>query len=145
MKDYIKYAQAAYTHYYIVGVGKGGKVTAYFINLHADGLSRLFTGKPQKSSGQVVHRYRSTRKKIAFLEKQCFYKIDLMSIADFETLNASNFHNRGNCFEYLIATRYNVSQNAQQNLSFREGADLTIDGIPYQVKYENSKMLIIQD
>jgi hypothetical protein len=145
MIDYIKYARAAYTHYYIVGVGKGGKVTAYFINLHADGLSRLFTGKPQKSSGQIVHRYRSTRKKIAFLEKQCLYKIDLMSITDFETLNSSFFHNRGNCFEWLIAMLYNVSQNAQQNLSFRDGADLTIGGVPYQVKYEGSKMLILQD
>ena len=149
--DYIaNYYNNAFTHSYIFGVNENGKVKIYFITPTLDGFRLLFNEKPTTAKRQTVVKFRSTKVKREYLQQYATQVVDLCTIEALKNARRVRLkkdgttytENCGECLEWLIAERYGVKQNDKSNLSYTDGADLVIDGIGYQVKYEKSGIVV---
>lgn len=146
----LRHWQTAYTHYYIIGVEWQGNVEVYLIELSVDGLALIFSDKPTYSKGQAVVKYRHSKAKRDYLIANA---IDSFTLCTIDELKArcrtkvkkngeSYVENCGECFEWQMAERFGVKQNDKANLSYRDGGDLVINGIHYQVKYERAGIAV---
>jgi hypothetical protein len=144
-----KYFNSTFTHNYIIGVDRNGQIDIYFIELDLEGL-RLMFNSLTTTRGHKVYRYNSTKYKLEYLKQHATKHYIL---CDSETFTASRrtrinkkgkayIENRGECFEYLVSEKFKVNQNALPNLSHKNGGDVIIDGIPYQVKFERSGIVV---
>lgn len=144
------YYNTASTHYNIIGTARNGYVKAYLINLDLDGYKVIFSDKPCKSSRQIVIKYRSSKVKVNYLTSHALQIIDLCTEEELKAkcrtlINKKGeeyTENCGECFEWLMAEYFGVKQNDKSNLSYRDGGDIVINGIPYQVKYEKSGIAV---
>lgn len=138
------------THNYVLAVAKNGRVYAYFITLDLDGYGVIFNEKPTIAKNQVVIKYRSTSAKVEYLNAHASKMVDLMSIEELKASCRTKVNrkgkvyteNCGECFEWVIAQRFNGVQNTKSNLAHTNGGDLTIDGVQYQVKYEKGAITV---
>lgn len=144
------YLDTAHTNHFIMGCDENGKVNAYFVKLNIDGLCLLFSDKPTTAKRQTIIKYRSTRAKQDWLKKNAVDSFELCSV---DELKAScrvktnrkgepYTENCGECFEWLLAKRFGIEQNEKANLSYKDGGDLVINGIAYQVKYERAGIAV---
>lgn len=144
------YLATAYTSHFIMGCDENGKVNAYLVELNIDSLCLLFSDKPTTAKRQTIIKYRSTRAKQNWLKKNAIYSFELCST---DELKAScrvktnrkgepYTENCGECFEWLLAKRFGIEQNEKANLSHKDGGDLVINGIAYQVKYERAGIAV---
>lgn len=145
-----KYYNSASTHYNIIGAARDGYVKAYLIKLDLDGYKTIFSDKPCQSKRQTVIKYRSSKTKVEYLTAHALQIIDLCTEQELKD-KCRTFINKkgeerkencGECFEWLMAQYFGVSQNEKSNLTYREGGDMVINGIPYQVKYEKSGIAV---
>ena len=142
-----EYYNTTYTHNYVMGNGhnKEGMVYAYFMPLNLAELEMMFSTVTD-SRGYEVARYMSNKKKVAYMESHCSFKVALCSVEEFESSRrirvnkkgVEYMENRGEYFEYLVAQKFNVIQNEKSNLKHTDGGDVEINGISWQVKYEGS-------
>jgi hypothetical protein len=127
-----------------------GNVEVYLIELSADGLALIFSDKPTYSKGQAVVKYRHSKAKRDYLIANA---IDSFTLCSVDELKAScrvrtnrkgetYVENCGECFEWRMAERFGVKQNEKPNLSHKDGGDLIINGIAYQVKYERAGIAV---
>ena len=145
-----KYYNSAFTHYNIIGAARNGYVKAYLIKLDLDGYKIIFSDKPCMSKRQTVIKYRSTKEKVDYLTAHALQVIDLCTEQELETKRRTLINkkgeprkeNSGECFEWLMAQYFGVSQNEKRNLSYKDGGDIVVNGIPYQVKYERSGIVV---
>lgn len=146
----LKHWQTEYTHYYIIGVEWNGNVEVYFIKLSADGLALIFSDKPTYSKGQTVVKYRHSKAKRDYLIANAIDSFILCSVDELKARcrtklkkNGETYkENCGECFEWLIAEWFGVKQNDKANLSYKDGGDLIINGVHYQVKFERSGITV---
>jgi hypothetical protein len=149
-KQLNNYLQEAFTPYFAMGVVSGQLVRVYLLRLDLQGLAVVFSDKPTQSKRQTVIKYRSTKAKREWMESHALQAFDLCTLADLEKARRHRVNrkgetyqeNCGECFEWLLAERFGVSQNEQANLSHRDGGDLEIGGIPYQVKFEKAGIVV---
>lgn len=148
--ELVRHWETAYTHHYIIAVEWNGNVEVYLIRLGLDGLHIIFSDKPTYSKGQTVIKYRHSKAKRDYLIANA---IDSFTLCTIEELKAScrirtkkngetYTENCGECFEWKMAERFGVKQNDKPNLSYKEGGDLIINGIHYQVKYERAGIAV---
>ena len=138
------------THNYIFGVEHNGKVSAYMIGLDYDGFKLMFSDKPTESKRCTIVKYRSSAKKISYLELNATQRIEIGSIEYLKAMRRTRVNrfgkeyveNCGECFEWLLAERFGVKQNEKANLKFTDGGDLEINGVSYQVKYERAGITV---
>ena len=144
------YYNSAFTHYNIIGTARNGYVKAYLIKLDLDGYKIIFSDKPCTSKRQTVIKYRSTKEKVEYLTAHALQVIDLCTEEELKA-KCRTFINKkgeerkencGECFEWLMAQYFGVSQNEKSNLSYKDGGDIVVNGIPYQVKYEKSGIAV---
>ena len=148
--ELVKHWETAYTHFYIIGVEWQGNVEVYLIRLDLDGLHIIFSDKPTYSKGQTVVKYRHSKAKRDYLIANAIDSFTLCTIDELKakcrTKTKKNgetyIENCGECFEWLIAEWFEVKQNDKPNLSYKEGGDLIINGIHYQVKYERAGIAV---
>lgn len=149
-KELIRHWETAYTHYYIIAVEWQGSVECYLIQLDLNGLHIIFSDKPTYSKGQTVIKYRHSKAKRDYLMANA---IDSFVLCTVEELKAkcrirtkkngeTYIENCGECFEWQMAELFGVKQNDKANLSYRDGGDLVINGIHYQVKYERAGIAV---
>lgn len=144
------YLREAYTSFFAMGAVDGGLVRVYLLRLDLDGLAVLFSDKPTESKRQTIIKYRSTKIKRAWMKAHALEAFDLCTLEDLEKARRYKINrkgetyreNCGECFEWLLAERFGVSQNKLSNLSHRNGGDLEINGIPYQVKFEKAGIVV---
>ena len=145
-----KYLATAYTNRFIIGCEESGKVKAYLIELDVDGLCLLFSDKPTTAKRQMVIKYRSTKAKQTWLKANAIDSFELCSVDELKAScrvktnrkGEQYIENCGECFEWLLAKWFAVEQNEKANLSHKDGGDLVINGIAYQVKYERAGIAV---
>ena len=146
----LRHWQTAYTHWYIIGVEWQENVEVYLIELTANGLALIFSDKPTISKGQTVVKYRHSKTKRDYLIANAIDSFTLCTIDELKarcrTRTKKNgetyIENCGECFEWQMAERFGVKQNEKPNLSHKDGGDLIINGIAYQVKYERAGIAV---
>lgn len=57
-----------------------------------------------------------------------------------EEFNAIPYKNKGHRCEYYLHKAYDLGTYTPDNLRFDKGADVTINGVGYQVKFENASL-----
>jgi hypothetical protein len=148
--ELVKHWETAYTHHYIMAVEWQGNVEAYLIELDLNGLHIMFSDKPTYSKGQTVIKYRHNKAKRDYLIANATDSFILCTVDELKTkcrvkINRKGeqyTENCGECFEWQMAERFGIKQNEKANLSYREGGDLVINGIHYQVKYERAGIAV---
>lgn len=146
----LRHWQTAYTHYYIIGVEWEGNVEVYLIKLSAEGLALIFSDKPTYSKGQTVVKYRHSKAKRDYLKANSIDSFTLCTIDELKARcrvkpkkNGETYtENCGECFEWQMAEWFRVKQNDKPNLSYKDGGDLIINGMHYQVKYERAGIAV---
>ena len=128
-----RYNSGAFTHNYIFGFIRGGLVYAVEVK-NAENLIPLITYIEQRS-GQWVLKYRPT-KAMQDLILANASRVEIIGSAEwFEIEKVDHKNNRGNCFEDLVACKWNGVQSAKANTKFTDDGDFTANGIAYQVKF----------
>lgn len=144
------YLQEAYTPFFAMGAVNGGLIRVYLLRLDPHGLAVIFSDKPTQSKRQMVIKYRSNKVKRAWMEAHALKTFDLCTLENLEKARRYKVNrkgeiyreNCGECFEWLLAEYFGVPQNELPNLSHRDGGDLEIGGIPYQVKFEKAGIVV---
>jgi hypothetical protein len=144
------YLLEAYTPYFAMGAVCGELVRVYLLRLDLHGLAVVFSDKPTQSKRQMVIKYRSTKTKREWMESHALQVFDLCTLADLEKARRYKVNrkgetyqeNCGECFEWLLAERFGVSQNEQANLSHKDGGVLEIGGVLYSVKFEKAGIFL---
>ena len=144
-----KYFNSTFTHNYIIGVDRNGQVEMYFIKLDLEGL-RLMFNSLTTTRGHKVYRYSSTNYKLEYLKQYATKHYTLCDSVTFTESRRKRINkkgkeyteNRGECFEYLVSKKFGVNQNDLANLSHKNGGDVVIDGIAYQIKFERSGIVV---
>lgn len=127
------YESLAFTNEYIFGYADRKNVYVSFTS--ADVLPFICTLDKASRSGGYSLRFKPNKAQKELLKMQKSYV--LCSIDYFESLVKSSKYNRGEIFEKLITERYGQVW-AKDKVPFTEDGDITIDGIPYQIKYQKA-------
>lgn len=129
------YTEHAYTDNYIMGFSFKGYI--YAVHKHGTDLSTLLkVDKASRGQGLSL-RYRPVKaQKIKMLfDAECVGSMDTL------TAIAKAMHiNKGEAFEKIITEAYGQTWH-KDSLPFTEGADLTADGIDYQIKFEEATFI----
>lgn len=130
------YHTHAYTDRYIFGILFNG--TLYMIKADASSLGMLLKlDKASRGKGYSL-RFRPNRQQKALL--MSMGATPLCSAEMFAELVAESKYNKGETFEKLV-TEYFGQQWEKDNVPFTEDGDLTVDGIAYQIKFEQATFI----
>ncbi len=128
-----KYNEHSFTHNYIFGFEYKGNV--YMVDTTSEALPYILTlDKASRGAGYSL-RFKPT-------VEQRLYLISLgatvlCSSAYFKEVVASNKYNNGENFEKLV-TEYFGQTWEKDTVPFWKDGDITVDGIPYQVKFNKA-------
>ena len=133
------YNEYAYTHNYIVGTydTKLNKVYAnILLNYPFEYMASL--SNSSRNLGNRL-RYRQTKEYKRIIENNAIQTFELCTIEYLETiarqLNSKQV-NRGLAFEKIVTEHYNQIWK-HDIIPWYSGADIVINNIPYQIKYDN--------
>lgn len=130
------YHSRAYTDQYIFGVLFKG--TLYMIKADASSLGMLLKlDKASRGKGYSL-RFRPNRQQKALL--MSMGATPLCSAEMFAELVAESKYNKGEIFEKLV-TEYFNQQWEKDNVPFTEDGDLTVNGVAYQIKFEQATFI----
>lgn len=128
-----EYNRLAYTHEYILGFAYKGVV--YAVNVTADILPyTLKLDKASRGAGYSLRFKPTNAQKLMLIAKGAEV---VGSVEWFKNEVASNKYNIGENFERII-TEKNGQTWEKDNVPFTIDGDLTVDGVAYQIKYENA-------
>lgn len=128
-----EYNRLAYTHEYILGFAYKGVV--YAVNVTADILPyTLKLDKASRGAGYSLRFKPTNAQKVMLIAKGAEV---VGSVEWFKNEVASNKYNIGENFERIITER-NGQTWEKDNVPFTIDGDLTVDGVAYQIKYENA-------
>ena len=133
LKKMIKqYSKVAYTHNYIFGFTYKGNVYMSFTDSTILPYI-LKLDKASRGAGMALRFCPTVEQKLALLEGATV----LCSIKYFNEVVASSKYNKGEIFEKMV-TEYFGQEWEKDTVPFYKGADLTVDEIGYQLKYEKA-------
>ena len=136
------YRARAYAHRYIFGYAYKGTIYASY----TDASALTFVTKLDKASrgaGYALRFKPDTMQKLYLLAG----KTEVICSAEkFDEIVKSSKYNRGEIFEKIITERFG-QQWTKDHIPFDKGADLTVNGVDYQIKFEkatftNEKILL---
>lgn len=130
------YNTVSYTHQYIFGVMYKGNV--YMVKADSDILAYvLMLDKAGRGNGHSL-RFRpnnSIKVMLIALGAQI-----LCSSEMFKQECANSKYNKGEVFEKMV-TEYFGQEWHKDNVPFTDDGDITVDGIAWQIKYENATFI----
>ena len=133
LKKMIKqYNKVAYTHNYVFGFTYKGNVYMSFTDSTILPYI-LKLDKASRGAGMALRFCPTVEQKFALLEGATV----LCSIKYFNEVVASSKYNKGEIFEKMV-TEYFGQEWEKDTVPFYKGADLTVDEIGYQLKYEKA-------
>lgn len=141
-----KYNQLTYTHSYIFGYAYRGIVYSARIDDGRALLSQLLyiDESSPKNGLQYILRYRPNRKQWQMICDNAQEVKKICTLNHLETVGRRLKKNRGETFELLVAQIYNGKVSDKCNLKFTNGGDMTINNVPYQVKYSSATFASIK-
>ena len=126
------YNKRAYTHNYLFGFAFGGVV--YMATTGSEALPAVCTlDKASRGAGYAL-RFKPNREQKQFLLANAQ---PLCSVEYFTACVESSKYNRGEIFEKLVAEHFGQEWH-KDNVPYTAGPDLTIEGVPFQLKYEKA-------
>lgn len=132
-----RYTQTAFAHDYIIGVNYKGVIYATF---HGESVIEWGFDGAKVESGEYAIRYRPNNKQRTRLLETSRLTFPVCTTEELESMKHIGF-NRGEVFEMLILKHYGKKWVKREcNDSHKDGADITIDGIPYEIKYEQGTL-----
>lgn len=128
-----KYNELAYTHNYIYGFTY--KKNIYMVTTTSEDMPFILKlDKASRGAGYSLRFKPNTEQKTFLLAKGA----ELICSKDFFNDTVANSkYNKGEIFEKLITERFGQTWE-KDNVPFTEDGDLTVDGIAYQIKFENA-------
>lgn len=145
IKKYLcdEYNRLTYTHSYIYGYTVKGMVYAARI---MDGSSLLHyiasvDKASEKNGGTFQLKYKQSAEKIAMIVAEAVEVKTICTVDYMENIRntASGLQkNRGYIFENLCAEAFGGELNTKPNAKFTTDGDMTLDGVPYQIKFNKA-------
>lgn len=130
------YNQNAYTHEYIFGINYKGNV--YMIKATSQLLAYVLKlDKASRGKGYSL-RFKPNNK-VREMLLACGAEV-ICSVEMFNELVANSKYNKGEIFEMLVTEKFGQTWE-KDNVPFTEDGDITVDGIAYQVKYEQATFI----
>ena len=136
-KEFIDtYNSKAYTHNYIFGFNYKGNV--YMVKTTNKVLAYVLKlDKASRGKGYSL-RFKPNNKIREMLLAEGAELI--CSVEMFKSLVADSKYNKGEIFERLVTEWYGQEWE-KDNVPFTDDGDLTVDGIAYQIKYEQATFI----
>lgn len=130
------YNDKAYTHEYIFGINYKGNI--YMVKTTSQLLTLVLKlDKASRGKGYSL-RFKPNNK---IREMLLAEGAELICSAEmFSKLANESKYNKGEVFEKLVTEWYGQKWE-KDNIPFTEDGDLTVDGIAYQIKYEQATFL----
>lgn len=128
------YIKASYAHNYIFGYTYKGNV--YMTITPADIVPTICTQDIASRNCGYSVRFKPTKKQKELLISTYPTKI-LCSEEYFENISQTEKYNKGEIFEKLVTEHYN-QEWVKDNVPFAKDGDITIDNIPYQIKFQKA-------
>ena len=128
------YIKASYAHNYIFGYIYKGNV--YMTITPAEIVPTICTQDTASRGGGYSVRFKPTKKQKKLLINTYPTKI-LCSEKYFEEILQTEKYNKGEIFEKMV-TEYYKQEWVKDNIPFTEDGDITIDNIPYQIKFQKA-------
>lgn len=130
------YNDKAYTHEYIFGINYKGNI--YMVKTTSQLLTLVLKlDKASRGKGYSL-RFKPNNK---IREMLLAEGAELICSAEmFGKLANESKYNKGEVFEKLVTEWYGQKWE-KDNIPFTEDGDLTVDGIAYQIKYEQATFL----
>lgn len=129
-----RYNSIAFTHNYVMGFTYEGNIYA----INAVGLT--FGIRLDRASSKNGGGY-SLRFKPSVEEKEAMIKSGMVELICsqeyFDNMHANSKYNKGEIFEKIITERAGQVW-VKDNVPFYAGADLTVNGIAYSIKFEKA-------
>ena len=130
------YNSKAYTHNYIFGFNYKGNV--YMVKTTSKVLAYVLKlDKASRGKGYSL-RFKPNNKIREMLLAEGAELI--CSVEMFKSLVADSKYNKGEIFERLVTEWYGQEWE-KDNVPFTDDGDLTVDGIAYQIKYEQATFI----
>lgn len=128
------YNEISFTHEYIYGYTDRKNVYVSFAR--ADVMPYVLTLDKASRNGGYSLRFKPNKaqKEVLKLQNNTFV---LCSEEYFESLVKASKYNRGEVFEKLV-TEYYGQEWTKDKVPFTKDGDITLDGIPYQIKYQKA-------
>lgn len=128
-----RYNELSFTHDYIYGFTYKG--TVYMVETGKEVMPYILKlDKASRGAGMALRFKPTNEQKIYLLAKGA---IALCSVKYFEATVANSKYNKGEVFEKMV-TEYFGQVWEKDNVPFTKGADLTVDEINYQIKFEKA-------
>ncbi len=130
------YNDKAYTHEYIFGINYKGNI--YMVKTTSQLLSLILKlDKASRGKGYSL-RFKPNNKVRELLLSEGATLICSAEI--FDKLVSESKYNKGEVFEKLVTEWYGQKWE-KDSIPFTESGDLIVDGIAYQIKYEQATFL----
>ena len=130
------YKSRSFTHSYIFGILFKGNL--YMIITDDSSFGQLLKlDKASRGAGYSL-RFRPNRQQKSLL--MGMETICLCSAEMFKALCAESKYNKGEVFEKLV-TEYFGQTWEKDNVPFTEDGDITVDGVAYQIKFEQATFI----
>ena len=136
------YRARAYAHRYIFGYAYKGTIYASYTDASALAyVTKL--DRASRGAGYALRFKPDTMQKLYLLAGKTEV---ICSTEKFDEIVKSSKYNRGEVFEKIITERFGQKW-AKDHIPFDKGADLTVNGVDYQIKFEkatftNEKILL---
>lgn len=136
-----KYLETAHTTNFMVGGDCGGVIKFAVVDKKLVKEALGYESSSDENEGKVV-RIRFTKELKKYVKAN---GIELATTDDFEKL-AETFckdgkKNRGRALEKLIFDYYGIEWNGLDHDDYRTSADITVNGIGYQIKAHHGRIL----
>ena len=130
------YNEKAYTHNYIFGISYKGNI--YMIKAISEILPlALKLDKASRGKGYVV-RFKPNNKIREMLLAQ---GAEIICSAEmFKALVSESKYNKGEIFERLVTEKFGQTWT-KDSVPFTESGDITVNGIAYQIKFEQATFI----
>lgn len=130
------YNSKAYTHNYIFGFNYKGNV--YMVKTTSKLLAYVLKlDKASRGKGYSLRfKPNNTIREMLLVEGAEL----ICSVEMFKSLVADSKYNKGEIFERLVTEWYGQEWE-KDNVPFTDDGDLTVDGIAYQIKYEQATFI----
>lgn len=127
-----EYHAASFTSEYIFGFADRGNIWACYANAEILPYVLKLDKASSKNGGGYSVRFNPNKATKELLKSGKAFI--LCSEAEFNTVYGDSKYNRGECFEMLIAKHFGQEWQ-KDSVPFTDDGDITVDGIPYQLKY----------
>lgn len=126
-----RYNKVSFTHNYILGFSDNGKIYAVITDeTILSSVCKL--DKSSRNNGNSL-RFIPTKKQKAILKR--FNPICICSVDNFTKQAQSFKYNKGELFERLITEFFGQVWH-KDYIPFTQAGDITINGVPYQIKFQ---------